>query len=129
MRKYQGSASPPEPDISLISSAFGPSIAPPGEGMSRPSRVAIQDMPGPAEQVDDVVGEQAAVVVALVDDGAELVRLGEEVAVEARVAAPGGVGQVDVGEPSAAQPVDGAAVVLDPGAVAQVALALRPEPR
>jgi hypothetical protein len=37
-RKYQGSASPPDPASSLMTMALGPQTAPSGVGMSKPSR-------------------------------------------------------------------------------------------
>ena len=39
LRKYHGKASPPEPDISLMSITFGPKIASDGLDQSWPSRV------------------------------------------------------------------------------------------
>src|SRR6185312_10557055 len=82
------------------------------------------DAHGPLLQLlDDIVRDQAAVVVALIDDDALLVDLGEEVAVEIGEAAPGGVGQVDIAELAAAEASHGACVTLYPRRIAQLPLA------
>ena len=58
-------------------------------------------------------------IVALIDDRALLVDLVEEVAVETGEAAPGGIREIDVGEPAAAQAIDGPRVALQPRRMAQ----------
>ena len=76
---------------------------------------------GAAEQVDDVIRDGAAVVVAFIDNGGLLVGLREIKPIEINVAAIGRVRHVNVGQFPAAQFVHFAAVVLFPGAVAQIA--------
>src|SRR6202034_1351464 len=76
-----------------------------------------------AKIVDDVVGELAAVIEALIENGALLANLREEVAVEIRIAAPGGVRQINVGEFSTARLVHFAAIGFDPVKIAKRVLA------
>ena len=71
------------------------------------------------QMLDDVIGEQAAAVEALVNHRAFSVGLREEVAVEARVAAVARVGQVNVSELTIAHLIDLAAVAFDPRQIAQ----------
>ena len=87
LRKCQGMASPPEPAISLMIITFGPKMASIGVVMSSPSRIETIAHQRPAQVIDDVVGDVAAVVEALVDDRRFLADLREVIAVEIRVAA------------------------------------------
>ena len=97
----------------------------PDGGVGRGERLAVAHRVVEVAQqlavhdVDHQVGDGAAVVVALVDHGALLVLLGEVVAHEGGIAAVAGVRYPDVGELAAGQLVDAAAVVLDPGPLAQ----------
>src|SRR5438874_3068820 len=71
------------------------------------------------ELVHDVVGNHAAMVVALVDDGAFPLLLRVEVARERGVARPRGVGQPHIRQPAAGQLIDAPPILLDPRARAQ----------
>ena len=68
----------------------------------------------PAQIIDDIVGNQATAVEALVDDGPFLADLGKEIAVEIGVAADVGVCQVDIGQAASAHALDFTAIVVDP---------------
>ena len=61
---------------------------------------------GPAQNVDVVIGDQAAAVEPFVDDDGVLVGLGEEVAFEVDVSGLGRVRHVDVGHPAVRRLVD-----------------------
>src|SRR5262245_15668834 len=74
--------------------------------------------------IDHVIGGLSAAVEALVNDRPLLVELCEIVAVEELVAAPRGVGQVDVGQLAVTHLVNLAAVLFDPGEIAQPELVL-----
>jgi hypothetical protein len=76
-----------------------------------------------AHHVDDVVGRRATTVVSLVDYGALLVLLRVVVAIEIRVAGPGGVREIDVGESPVRKPIDRPPVVFHPRARSQRILA------
>ena len=73
--------------------------------------------------IDDVVGELAAFVEALVDDHGFFAHLRKEVAVEAGVAAASSIGHVHVGHAASRGLIDLAAIALDPGKVAQALFA------
>ena len=119
LRNIQGRASPPEPAISLMIITLGPKMASIGVVMSLPSRMCPVAQQRAPQVIDDVVGDVAAAVVALIDDGGFLADLRKVVAVEIRITAGVGVGQVDVGHAAAGQFVHLAAIVFDPGVVAQ----------
>src|SRR5262249_35780953 len=73
----------------------------------------------PGQAIDDPVRRLAAAVEALIDDDRLLVNLGEEVAVEVRVAADGRVRQIDIRGLALGQFGDLLPVRLDPTAIAQ----------
>src|ERR1700716_2057809 len=76
------------------------------------------------QQIDDVIGDGAAVVVTLVDNGGLLVRLREIKTVGAEKSAVGGIRHVDIRNLSTAKLDDLAAVVFFPRAVAEVRFVL-----
>src|ERR1035438_369728 len=79
---------------------------------------------GPSQVVDDVVGELAAFVKALVDDHRFFADLREEVAIEAGITSAGGVGHIDVGHAASGCLVNGAAIAFNPRPMAQILLAI-----
>jgi hypothetical protein len=101
-----------------MSMALGPKMAPTGSmGLAVALDGATERLA--AQNVDDVVGDEAAFVVAFVEDQGLLVELGVEIAVEVGVAGAAGVGHVDVGDFAAGKLVDFAHVAFDPVEVAQ----------
>ena len=119
LRKYQGMASPPEPEFWLMSMTLGPKMAPTGSWIGLPSRSMAPESGEALEHVDHVVGDEAALVAALVEHQRLLVELRVEVAVEVGVARAAGVGHVDIGHLAAGEFVDLAAVGFNPVQVAQ----------
>ena len=68
--KFHGMASPPEPANSLMIITFGPKMAACGWCGRWPSRVGARLSSGRVQHLDDVIGQLAAAVEALVDDRA-----------------------------------------------------------
>ncbi len=71
------------------------------------------------QEIDDVVGDQAALVVTLVEHERLLVELRIKVTIEIRVSGAAGVGHVNVGHGAAGQRVNLAAIRVDPIEIAQ----------
>src|SRR6202451_409321 len=74
--------------------------------------------------IDDVVGELAAFIEALVDDCAFFADLRKEIPVEAGVACATGIWNVNVGDAATGSLIDFAAIVFDPCEMAEIFFAL-----
>ncbi len=98
---------------------FGPKI-PCGWISGSPTRLDAALSSFAVQDFGDVGGEQTAAVEALVHNGGVLSDLRVEVAIERGQPAIGGVGHVDVGHFAAGHLIHFAAVLLDPGQVAQI---------
>ena len=103
-----------------MSITLGPKIPAIGIVTVLPARSAKYAHELPAQLLDDVVRDLAALIVSLVDDRALLVLLREVVAVERRVTGARGVRQPHVGELAAGKLVHEMAIVVDPCLRAQL---------
>ena len=72
-----------------------------------------------SQHIHDVVGDVAALVVALIQHHCLFIDLGVKVTIEVGVACPAGVGHVNVGDLAPGKLIDFTAIALDPIDVAQ----------